>query len=307
MLLLIKCHLKETIRSVRWETPKKVLTNKFGLKHFRNADKSYTWSLIKFLYLNPLLFYSVRNKQTNLKAISGKLLILSYGSSFSLFISHHLLFYLATDSLTTTKILSFLLSKKMKRIDIFCASQASTAICLSMDQASCSSSNTIQLGGRVIDRHNPIINDSRRKSTSKTLIAPCSSSSQPPIEPKKKISSSTSKLNNGTKVCEEKKKSEAEKVAEHVTIKRRLVKPLGDSITPFGSTRSLLSHTPIFDGSSHYHQIVGQHESNPASKLSRSSCPISGSSDQVSFFCFSPSLSQAQTLNTTLILIRRHW
>ncbi|XP_004494987.1 protein SODIUM POTASSIUM ROOT DEFECTIVE 2-like [Cicer arietinum] len=169
----------------------------------------------------------------------------------------------------------------MKRIDIFCASQASTAICLSMDQASCSSSNTIQLGGRVIDRHNPIINDSRRKSTSKTLIAPCSSSSQPPIEPKKKISSSTSKLNNGTKVCEEKKKSEAEKVAEHVTIKRRLVKPLGDSITPFGSTRSLLSHTPIFDGSSHYHQIVGQHESNPASKLSRSSCPISGSSDQV--------------------------
>ncbi|KAK6645759.1 hypothetical protein PHAVU_L001641 [Phaseolus vulgaris] len=46
----------------------------------------------------------------------------------------------------------------MKRMDIFCASQASTAICLSMDQASCSSSsNTILLGGRVIDRHNPII------------------------------------------------------------------------------------------------------------------------------------------------------
>ncbi|KAK7339858.1 hypothetical protein VNO77_20544 [Canavalia gladiata] len=58
----------------------------------------------------------------------------------------------------------------MTFMDIFCASQASTTISVSVDQASCSSSNPIQLGSQTIDRHNPIINDSRR-STSKSLIA----------------------------------------------------------------------------------------------------------------------------------------
>ncbi|WJX18257.1 hypothetical protein P8452_08074 [Trifolium repens] len=199
----------------------------------------------------------------------------------------------------------------MKKMDIFCASQASTAICLSMEQASCSSSNTIQLGGRVIDRHNPIINDSRR-STSKTLTAPCSSSSQLPIDPKKKTSSSSSKpsnghnMKNGTKVYEEKKKSTAEeKVTEHVNksyyskpidfiLKRRSIKLPADSIIPHGSTRSLLSDTAFLDGSidndpvlaltkvdNKKAEIVAQDESNPASKLSNSSSPKSGSQDQV--------------------------
>jgi hypothetical protein len=202
----------------------------------------------------------------------------------------------------------------MKKMDIFCASQASTAICLSMEQASCSSSNTIQLGGRVIDRHNPIINDSRR-STSKTLTAPCSSSSQLPIDPKKKTSSSSSSkpsnghnMKNGTKVYEEKKKSTAEeKVTEHVNksyyskpidfiLKRRSIKLPADSIIPHGSTRSLLSDTAFLDGSidndpvlaltkvdNKKAEIVAQDESNPASKLSNSSSPKSGSQDQVSF------------------------
>ncbi|WJX11806.1 hypothetical protein P8452_02373 [Trifolium repens] len=201
----------------------------------------------------------------------------------------------------------------MKKMDIFCASQASTAICLSMEQASCSSSNTIQLGGRVIDRHNPIINDSRR-STSKTLTAPCSSSSQLPIDPKKKTSSSSSSkpsnghnMKNGTKVYEEKKKSTAEeqKVTEHVNksyyskpidfiLKRKSIKLPADSITPHGSTRSLLSDTAFLDGSidndpvlaltkvdDKKAEIVAQDESNPASKLSNSSSPKSGSQDQV--------------------------
>jgi len=186
----------------------------------------------------------------------------------------------------------------MKRMDIFCASQASTAICLSMEQASCSSSNTIQLGGKVIDRHNPIINDSRR-STSKTITAPCSSS-QLPIDPKKKIISSSSKplgqnMKNGAKVYEQKKKSTEENVTNSYSsktidsiLKRRLVKPNSDSITPHGSTRSLLSDKTFFDGSSDYDpvlaltkvddkkdQVVGQNEANPASK--------SGSSSEVSF------------------------
>lgn len=220
----------------------------------------------------------------------------------------------------------------MKRIDIFCASQASTAICLSMDQASCSSSNTIQLGGRAIDRHNPIISEPRR-STSKPFIAPCSSS-QPHIDPKpyhdlqkkakkKTTSSSSSSKPNGqnmkniatTKGHDQKRKSStAEKLNEHVTnnsyssskpidaiMRRRWLKPPSDSITPLGSTRSLLSDTAFLDGSSDYDpvlalttvdtkkaQVVCQDETKPASKPSSSSCPKSGSSDQVGFFFFPP-------------------
>ncbi|KAL5067966.1 hypothetical protein RYX36_018853 [Vicia faba] len=141
----------------------------------------------------------------------------------------------------------------MKRMDIFCASQASTAICLSMEQASCSSPNAIQLGGRVFDRHNPIINDSRR-STSKTITAPCSSS-QPPIDPKKKSSFSSSKSNNGTKLYEQKKKKSTEENVNNSSkpidsiLKKRLVKLPADSnsITPHGSTRSLLSDKANLD------------------------------------------------------------
>ncbi|KAG4959445.1 hypothetical protein GLYMA_13G133600v4 [Glycine max] len=195
----------------------------------------------------------------------------------------------------------------MKRIDIFCASQASTAICLSMDQASCSSSNTILLGGRTIDRHNPIINDSRR-STSKSLTAPCSSS-QSPINPKPYHELHKAKKNSSSKNAtkghdNQKKRSTAEKLTEHVTntskpiddiVPRSWLKPPADLITPPGSTRSLLSDTALLDGSSDYDpvlalttminnktsQAVHQDEANPVSKLSSSSHPKSGSSDQV--------------------------
>ncbi|KAJ4847277.1 hypothetical protein Tsubulata_028711 [Turnera subulata] len=73
----------------------------------------------------------------------------------------------------------------MKRMDIFCASQASTAICMSMDQPSSSSSassSNLLLGGRAIDRHNPIIRDPRRTPRALAL-APCTSQ-PPPINPK---------------------------------------------------------------------------------------------------------------------------
>lgn len=72
----------------------------------------------------------------------------------------------------------------MKRMDIFCASQASTAICLGMDQASSSSSSSSSavLGGKAIDRHNPIIRDSKRFTRTALPISPCIS--QPaPVEP----------------------------------------------------------------------------------------------------------------------------
>lgn len=82
----------------------------------------------------------------------------------------------------------------MKGIDIFCASQASTAICSSMEieQASSSSSSSssfpsspvIQLGGRALDRHNPIICDGRRNTTApNTLLTPPRDFSRPPFSP----------------------------------------------------------------------------------------------------------------------------
>ncbi|KAK7267551.1 hypothetical protein RIF29_20228 [Crotalaria pallida] len=208
----------------------------------------------------------------------------------------------------------------MKRMDIFCASQASTAICLSMDPAaSCSSSNTIQLGGKAIDRHNPIISDSRR-ITPKTLtgITPCSSS-QLPVDPKlyhekqhqkaKKNSSSKPIGQNKKKAIkghdDQKKKSTAENFTEHVTnsysskpigsvLRRSWLKPHGELFTPPGSTRCLLSDMALMDGLSDKEpvsalamvdnkkpQVVHQSETNLASKPSSSSLKNPGSSDQV--------------------------
>ena len=165
----------------------------------------------------------------------------------------------------------------MKGIDIFCASQASTAISLSMDQPSSSScSNTIQLGGRAIDRHNPIITDSRR-TPSRDFTA-SSSSSKPPIDPKpchdlrkakKKSSSSSSSSSkpsdqnkkNATKAHhhDQKKKSVAEKLTEHITnnysskpidsiLRRSWIRPPADLVTPPGSSRYLLSDTASLGG-----------------------------------------------------------
>ncbi|XP_010253353.1 PREDICTED: protein SODIUM POTASSIUM ROOT DEFECTIVE 2-like [Nelumbo nucifera] len=61
----------------------------------------------------------------------------------------------------------------MKGIDLFCASPASTAICVSMDQRS-----MVRHGGRAIDRHNPHLRDGRRSMG----LVPCSS--QPSTKPK---------------------------------------------------------------------------------------------------------------------------
>nr|XP_015899484.1 protein SODIUM POTASSIUM ROOT DEFECTIVE 1 isoform X2 [Ziziphus jujuba var. spinosa] len=163
----------------------------------------------------------------------------------------------------------------MKGIDIFCASQASTAICLSMDQASSSSSSIIQLGGRAIDRHNPIIRDERRISRA-LPSAPCSS--QSPINPRayhqlqkstkksnssarQKDQSKSSSKENDQKKKKKKKKSSSNSKQEDDSIKksisttpsdgnvrRSFAKPL-DLITPPGSSRYLLSdnNSILFD------------------------------------------------------------
>ena len=197
----------------------------------------------------------------------------------------------------------------MKGIDIFCASQASTAICLSLGMDQASSSTTIQLGGKAIDRHNPIIRDSRSTpSSSRALTAPCSS--QPPINPKplqkSKKNSSSSKPSennkrNSTKSHDQKKKSTAEKLTEHTSnnytskpidsvLRGSFVKPPVDLITPPISSRYLLGDTALLNGFSEYEPVLAitsadskkaQIQSNPVSEPSSSSCPKSASSDQV--------------------------
>ncbi|KAK9920743.1 hypothetical protein M0R45_029289 [Rubus argutus] len=167
---------------------------------------------------------------------------------------------------------------KLKGIDIFCASQASTAICFSMDQAS-SSSSVIQLGGRAIDRHNPIIQDSRRSSTSTRFInPPCYS--HPPINPKtyrqlqksKKNSSSSKPVSDQSKKKivsfskeknEQKRKSTSNgKKATDDNVKKYSSVPSGSVVrksyveTPPGSSRYLLSDKVFVDGLSDIYEPV---------------------------------------------------
>ncbi|KAF8397558.1 hypothetical protein HHK36_016477 [Tetracentron sinense] len=115
----------------------------------------------------------------------------------------------------------------MKGIDLFCASPASTAICVSMDQRS-----MVRHGSRAIDRHNPHLLDGRRSRA----LTP--SSSQPPMKPKpyhQKTRKSSAKATDVTR------KSSAKQT---------------DLTSPPGSSRYLLSDTTFFDVSSDFDPVL---------------------------------------------------
>ncbi|CAI0471733.1 unnamed protein product [Linum tenue] len=182
----------------------------------------------------------------------------------------------------------------MKRIDIFCASQASTAICMSMDQPS-SSSSSAQLGGRAIDRHNPIIRDLRR-APRVLPNPPCTASHPPPISPrpynlldktkklkktKTKNSSSTAASNHQQKQSDDlhiaqkgKKTSFSSFVAPSssstsLSVARNVVSkswPV-DLVTPPGSSRYLLSDSVFFDGFSDFDPVPEPETSEPEKKV----------------------------------------
>ncbi|XP_031399004.1 protein SODIUM POTASSIUM ROOT DEFECTIVE 3-like [Punica granatum] len=184
------------------------------------------------------------------------------------------------------------------KIDIFCASQASTSVCLSqhhiMDLPSQPSSSSSaqpapQLGGRAIDRHNPIIRDPRRLSfratITPTLSAPCSSTQLPPINPtpyhqlqKPKstavldpspkptpASDQTKKPSPKLSLKKKNKKKSSSSVdgkqsdyhPHHaaVTVQKSSA-TLSDFITPPGSTRYLLGDPGSLDGSLDYNEPV---------------------------------------------------
>ncbi|KAL7265241.1 hypothetical protein ACSBR1_003075 [Camellia fascicularis] len=130
----------------------------------------------------------------------------------------------------------------MKGIDIFCASQSSTAIRLTMDEASSSSSPPIHLGGgRAIDRHNPIIRDAKR--IGKALPLPPCTSQPPPIAPipynhlhRKGRKSSSSKSDDQTTKKSSSKSTGKKSFASDVKRKSG-----GDLMSPVGSSRYLLA------------------------------------------------------------------
>lgn len=149
----------------------------------------------------------------------------------------------------------------MKGIDIFCASQASTSICMSMEQlaSSSSSSSTNQLGGRAIDRHNPII---RRIPRTLNPSAPCSS--EPPINPipyhqllqksnkkgySKKLKEYKTKKSTtcASKQNDQKKRNSSTNPTENNKKNSCISSEIKN--TPPGSTRYLLSDSAaLFDG-----------------------------------------------------------
>ncbi|KAL3753857.1 hypothetical protein ACJRO7_001149 [Eucalyptus globulus] len=172
----------------------------------------------------------------------------------------------------------------MRRIDISCASQASTAVCSSMENRANPSSSLHSdrhLSDRAIDRHNPIIRDARRSVRSSLPITPpCSSSHHPPIDPipyrllhqkakPNSLSPPKSSVDdpnkNQSRTDETKNKSKKKKRGVHSILTRSFSsktetastvrksvshKPeLGDArTTPAGSTRYLLGGTGSVDG-----------------------------------------------------------
>ncbi|XP_031126714.1 protein SODIUM POTASSIUM ROOT DEFECTIVE 2-like [Ipomoea triloba] len=131
----------------------------------------------------------------------------------------------------------------MKGIDIFCASQAATAIRSTMEEITAvasSSSSAIQLGGsgggRAIDRFNPIITDSRRR-TAPVPKPPAQSPGGFGKTKKDKISKS-SKSNNKKK--NSRKAAAGEESGGGGGGGWRCTKP-GGFITPQSSSRYLLN------------------------------------------------------------------
>ncbi|CAK8543787.1 unnamed protein product [Lathyrus sativus] len=196
----------------------------------------------------------------------------------------------------------------MKTIEIFCASQASTAICLNTDHASSSSSsssNTIQFGGRAIDRHNPIITDPKR-TPARDFTLPASSSPSP-INPKpphdlkktkKKKTTATKKTTTPNENSTEHKdiaNNFSSKPFDSI-LRRSWLKPPSHSITP-PSSRYLLDDITSLDGVLDYDPVLGltklddskkkaqvfdEDENNHSSKQhSSSSVPKPSSTNQV--------------------------
>lgn len=186
----------------------------------------------------------------------------------------------------------------MKEIQSLCASQASTSAATIMDKSSYAG-----LGGRAIDRHNPIIADSRRLTSKQSpASAAHAASHEPPIQLKphhhqlqnigKKGSSKPTPRDQSKmspKSSEGRKDFVKEKsLKQKDAIKKTIALP-GDLCTPPSSSRYLLSDTVLISDDSVLTSVLDEHKkSQPSDQLDRfvNSNPSSSSrskptSDQV--------------------------
>ncbi|XP_060201739.1 protein SODIUM POTASSIUM ROOT DEFECTIVE 3 [Lycium barbarum] len=199
----------------------------------------------------------------------------------------------------------------MKGIDIFCASQASTSICLSMEEASSSSSSVIHIGGgsisasRLIDRHNPIIRDSRRIGGSDRVerpLPPCSSQQPVSPKPKKKNNNKKSSTTSSKASIETNKKKANNNDHKGHFIKRSswsCTKP-GEFITPPSSSRYLLSEKDLFDALSDYDDPVLKLVNSKSCKDVKVAADESSTPKPPSSLSSSPSKDQVVVLRVSL-------
>ncbi|XP_043699023.1 protein SODIUM POTASSIUM ROOT DEFECTIVE 1-like [Telopea speciosissima] len=173
----------------------------------------------------------------------------------------------------------------MKGIDLFCASPASTAICVSFDKSS-----VFLQGGRAIDRHNPHLKDSRRSSSRSGLLNP------PPSSPYSSHSHSHSHSHSRSQPQPPTKSKPYPQNRNQKKTTRKSSAKATDLISPPGSSRYLLSDTSFFDVYSDFDPIstlvpvvpsrplsLNPHDS-PALKPSSSSSSISSSTPNLKPF-----------------------
>ncbi|KAK9157924.1 hypothetical protein Scep_004498 [Stephania cephalantha] len=121
----------------------------------------------------------------------------------------------------------------MKGVNLFCASQASTAICVSLDQRS-----MVRESSRAIERYNPHLRDVRR---GRRKLTPCYSQS-----------SSSTWTNKAKDYNQERRRHSS----AHPS----------DLTSPSASSRYLLSNTPFFDVISDFDKVSALAPIEPASK-----------------------------------------
>ncbi|KAL1209975.1 Protein SODIUM POTASSIUM ROOT DEFECTIVE 2 [Cardamine amara subsp. amara] len=177
---------------------------------------------------------------------------------------------------------------------MFCASQASTAICSSMDHIHKPTTTDEHSSGRAIDRHNPIIKDGRRSFADDYIKVPSSAENG-------EISSRKLEIYKGRRSITARRStggggggaasSLLKLITNDIGLARKsfscVARPACDFLkTPPGSTRYLLGSDPVsLSGSSGHDQVKTVATKPPASEdktlTEKKTCGGGGGSDQV--------------------------
>ncbi|XP_030542567.1 protein SODIUM POTASSIUM ROOT DEFECTIVE 3-like [Rhodamnia argentea] len=162
----------------------------------------------------------------------------------------------------------------MKEIHSLHASQASTSTATLMDKSS-----SVGLGGRAIDRHNPIITDSRRLTTKQSPTSALHVPSRDPpsqLKPHHHQLQSTSKKGSSKptprdeskispKSSEGRKDSVKDSSLKKKDVMQKTIALPGDLCTPPSSSRYLLSDTVLINDDSALTSVLDEHKKSQSS------------------------------------------